>query len=336
MAVPQQRAENPAPAAPSEGLLADIEARAAEMAREAGAILAGHFGRGKLKVEFKDEKQRDPVTNADKECQELLEGAIAKHFPDHGVLGEEGEDKKAEESPAPDFVWVLDPLDGTKNFMGGLPVYASSVGVMYRGVPIVGAVFVPWPSDGGGVVLHARTGGGAFADDEPISVAEFEEPKGNSLVTLPGSFGAAYRFRKPMNGKVGEVRVTGSIAYELAMTARGVLQYAVTTGPHLWDVAGGVVLVAEAGGLIMRRRRSDRLGGLIHETRWEPMNSFVSTWDSSVPAMKELRRWSASMVLGSPGVVRNVTSNLRPRTLLRHRLRRAVRAWRGKRGPTAH
>ena len=89
-----------------------------------------------------------------------------------------------------------------------------------------------------------------------------------------------------MNGKVGEVRVTGSIAYELAMTARGVLQYAVTTGPHLWDVAGGVVLVAEAGGLIMSRRRSDRLGGLIPETRWEPMESFVSTWDTSVPTMK--------------------------------------------------
>ena len=336
MAVRQETGGIPESDAISDGLLADIEARATEMAREAGAILASHFGHGKLEVEFKDEKQRDPVTNADKECQELLEGAIARHFPDHGVLGEEGEDKEAEDSPAPDFVWVLDPLDGTKNFMGGLPVYASSVGVMHRGEPIVGAVFVPWPSDGGGVVLHARTGGGAFADDEPISVADSEEPRGNSLVTLPGSFGAAYRFRKPMNGKVGEVRVTGSIAYELAMTARGVLQYAVTTGPHLWDVAGGVVLVAEAGGLIMSRRRSDRLGGLIPETRWEPMESFVSTWDTSVPTMKELRHWSTSMVLGSPGVVRYVTSNLQPRTLLRHRLRRASRGWRGKRSRTAH
>ena len=336
MAVPQQTSVG-ATQAPGDSLLADIEARATEMAREAGAILAGHFGHGRLEVEFKDEKRRDPVTNADKECQELLECAIAKHFPDHGVLGEEGdEDKDAEDSPAPDFVWVLDPLDGTKNFIGGLPVYASSVGVMHRGVPIVGAVFVPWPSDGGGVVLHARTGCGASADDEPISVAGSEEPQGNSLVTLPGSFGAAYRFRKPMNGKVGEVRVTGSIAYELAMTARGVLQYAVTTGPHLWDVAGGVVLVAEAGGLIMRRRRSERLGGLIHVTQWEPMKSLVPTWDTKVPTMKELRRWSASMVLGSPGVVRYVTSNLRSRTLLRHRLRRAARGWRGKRGPTAH
>ena len=328
MAVPQQTSVG-ATEAPSDGMLADIEARATEMAREAGATLAGHFGHGKLEVEFKDEKQRDPVTNADKQCQELLEHAIAKHFPNHGVLGEEGEDKEAEDSPAPDFVWVLDPLDGTKNFMGGLPVYASSIGVMHRGVPIVGAVFVPWPSDGGGVVLHARKGGGAFAEDEPISVADSEEPQGNSLVTVPGSFGAAYRFRKPMNGRVGEVRVTGSIAYELAMTARGVVQYAVTTGPHLWDVAGGVVLVAEAGGLIMRGRRADRLGGLMSKTGWEPMKSFVSTWDTSVPTMKELRRWSESMVLGGPGVVRYVTSNLRSRTLMRRRLRRTVRGWWG-------
>ena len=111
-------------------------------------------------------------------------------------------------------------------------------------------------------MLHARKGGGAFVDEEAISVADSEEPKGNALVTLPGSFGGMYRFEKPMHDKIGEVRVSGSIAYELAMTARGVLQYAVTTGPHLWDVAGGVPIVMEAGGLVMSGRRADR--------RWSP------------------------------------------------------------------
>ncbi len=320
MAVPQQTSG--AAEALSDELLADIEARATEMAREAGAILAGHFGRGKLEVEFKDKNERDPVTNADKETQEFLWSAIKKHFPDHGVLGEEGEDEEAEDTPAPEFVWVLDPLDGTKNFLGGLPIYASSIGVMHRGAPIAGALFLPWPLDGGGVVLHARKGGGAFVDGEPISVADSEEPKGNALVTLPGSFGGMYRFEKPMHDKVGEVRVSGSIAYELAMTARGVLQYAVTTGPHLWDVAGGVPIVMEAGGLVMSGRRADRLGGLLPQTLWEPMTSLVPSWESGKTTMKELRKWRASLVLGSPGIVRYVTANMRPRVLLRHRLRR--------------
>ena len=132
-----------------EALLADIETYAADIVRGAGAILNSHFGRS-LDVEYKDEKKRDPVTNADMESQEFLTQAITHRFPDHGILAEE--DQKQEDSPAKDFVWVLDPLDGTKNFMAGLPVYACSIGVVHRSVPIVGAVFVPWPCDGGGAV----------------------------------------------------------------------------------------------------------------------------------------------------------------------------------------
>ena len=82
MAVPQQTSG--ATGAPSDALLADIEARATEMAREAGSLLAGHFGGGKLEVEFKDKNERDPVTNADKETQEYLWSAIKKH-PQLGV-----------------------------------------------------------------------------------------------------------------------------------------------------------------------------------------------------------------------------------------------------------
>ena len=150
-----------------DALLAKIEAHATDMARGAGAILNSYFGKS-LNVQYKDENKRDPVTNADVEAQEFLIQAIADRFPDHSILGEE--DQVQDDSPARDFVWVLDPLDGTKNFMAGLPVYASSIGVMHLGVPIAGAVFVPWPRDGGGVVLHARRGGGSFMEQEPITV----------------------------------------------------------------------------------------------------------------------------------------------------------------------
>ena len=205
----------------------EIERHAVELARGAGEILSGYFGR-RIGVEFKDDKERDPVTTADKQTQAYLAAEIARRFPDHGVLGEEAtEEEKQSEEPARDILWVLDPLDGTTNFLNGLPVFASSIGVIHRGRPVAAALYIPWPADGGGFVLHCRKGGGCYADDEPVKVLETEQPIPNRLIGLPGYFGVANRFTGGLAGKEGEPRTTGSIAYELAMTARGVMQYGI-------------------------------------------------------------------------------------------------------------
>ena len=310
------------PSLPDE-LLAEIESRAVEMSLGAWEVLRRYFG-GPLQVKYKGKGENDPVTAADKESQEYLQEAIARHFPDHGILGEEDTGTEGEDRIAPDLVWVLDPLDGTKNFVGGLPVYACSVGVLYLGAPVVGAVFIPWPNQAGGLIMHARTGAGARVDGVPVSVTDSDEPKGNGLVALPASFGAAFSVKKPMRGKLGEVRNTGSIAYELLMVAKGALQYTVSTAPRLWDVAGGVVLVREAGGAVMVGRQSPRLR-IFPELRWEPLESFVQSWHSGKTTMQEMRRWSAPLLSGSPGVVRFVSANLGSRLLLRHRLSRLVK-----------
>jgi fructose-1,6-bisphosphatase/inositol monophosphatase family enzyme len=177
-------------------LAQEIEQHAVRLARGAGEILAEHFGQP-IEVEFKDKKERDPVTRADKATQEYLVAEITKRFPDHGILGEEATDEEKEsEAPAKDILWVLDPLDGTTNFMNGLPVFASSIGVLYRGRPVAAALYVPWPQDGGGFVLHCRKGGGCFADDDPVSVFETQEPVPNRLIGLPGYFGVVNRFSK--------------------------------------------------------------------------------------------------------------------------------------------
>ncbi len=168
------------PAAVDDKLAGDIAAAAEEMARGAGDILLGHFGRS-ITVEYKDEAERDPVTSVDKASQEFLASEIAKRFPSHGILGEEGADEAEAETRAPDFIWALDPLDGTTNFLNGLPLYASSIGVMHRGVPIAGALFIPWPNSRGGFVLHCQRGHGCFADGEPVSVYQAEEPANNRL-----------------------------------------------------------------------------------------------------------------------------------------------------------
>jgi myo-inositol-1(or 4)-monophosphatase len=299
-----------------EKLAREIEAAAVAMARGAGEILSGNFGR-QLAIEYKDKEQRDPVTSADKATQEYLTGEIKRRFPKHGILGEETSGESESDDPAPDFLWVLDPLDGTTNFLNGLPVYASSIGVLYRGWPLAGALYIPWPRPGGGFVLHCRRGGGCFADDEPVSVYESERPVGNRLIGLPGSFSQTTRFSRKLKGNLGEMRTTGSIAYELAMTACGVLQYAIIGAPRLWDMLAGAIAVQEAKGTVMTR--------LAGEKKWHSMESLVSNWQEKPPTLKELRRWVAPLVAGNQQVAPLIAYNLRPRFRLATRLRRLSR-----------
>ena len=301
--------------------LTEIERHAVELARGAGEILAGHFGR-RIEVEFKDDKQRDPVTAADKQTQAYLSAEIARRFPDHGVLGEEAtEEEKQSEEPARDTLWVLDPLDGTTNFLNGLPVFASSIGVIHRGRPVAAALYIPWPTDGGGFVLHCRRGGGCFAGDEPVKVLETEQPIPNRLIGLPGYFGVANRFTGGLAGKEGEPRTTGSIAYELAMTARGVMQYGIFGAPRMWDIAGGVLAVQEAGGTVMTRFKGER--------NWHPIDSFVPSWEEKTPTMKELRAWVAPLVAGNQHLAPLIANNVRRRFSLCAKLRPVARALRG-------
>ena len=321
---------------PDDGLAQEIEAAAVQLAKGAGEILSSHFGQ-RIAVEYKDKEQRDPVTEVDKACQEYLVREIGKLYPEHSILGEEGggDESGESETPCNDIVWVLDPLDGTTNFLNGLPVFASSIGVLYRGRPLAGAMFVPWPVEGGGFVLHCRRGAGCFAGaagvwgggrdyEERTAVYESEEIVNNRLVGLPGFFGQSTRFGKGLKGRTGEVRTTGSIAYELAMTACGVLQYAVIGAPRMWDMAAGALAVMEAGGTVMTRLHGQK--------RWHPMDSLVPSWDAKTPTLKELRQWVAPLVAGNNHVAPLVAQNLRRRFSLKAKLRPVVRKLRPERG----
>lgn len=306
-------------------LACEIEAAAVEMAQGAGDILAAHFGR-KISIEYKDKEERDPVTEVDKACQDYLVGEINRRFPDHSILGEEQseeEAKKAKEDagatdpPCGDFLWVLDPLDGTTNFLNGLPVYAVSVGVLHKGRPLAGALFIPWPKPGGGFVLHCRQGGGCFAGEDPVEVYKSDEPVNNRLAGLPGHFSYFTKYGKGLRGKSGEPRTTGSIAYELAMTACGVMQYAVFGAPRMWDMAAGALAVMEAGGTVMTRSPKEK--------GWHVMESFVPTWQEKPPTLKELRRWVAPLVVGNNKVAPLLAANLRSRFHPMAKVRRITR-----------
>jgi myo-inositol-1(or 4)-monophosphatase len=314
-----------ADAAIDDSLLAEIEGLATEIARGGGAILAKYFG-AKIDAEYKDKERTDPVTVADRECQQYLVDAISKRFPDHGIVGEEDEESESDaKAVAPDTVWILDPLDGTKNFVNGLPVFACSVGVIHRGEPIAGAIWLPWPAKPEGSVLHARSGAGAFQDGLKLEIPKADTPTGNRLVGLPGSFGASFRFKPTMQKGPGELRVSGSIASELAMTARGTMQYSLFGAPALWDVAAGVVLVAEAGGAVMLGAPKPGTMPLLRPSiSWAPGSPLVN-WTPGKTTLGEVRRWSVPLVAGSPGIVRHVTDNLMVASSLGRRVRRTLR-----------
>lgn len=145
-------------------LLVDAEAVCVEAVRQAGAVLMEYF-RAPLTVEFKEKGQQAPVTEADRRSEDLLRAALTRAFPRHSIIGEEGEDVVNAEA---EYVWFLDPLDGTANFAAGLPAFAISMGLCYRGVPVLGVVAIPWEGPGG-TIFHAYQGGGAYCNETAMA-----------------------------------------------------------------------------------------------------------------------------------------------------------------------
>tara|TARA_B110000014_G_scaffold223000_1_gene180455 strand:+ start:1624 stop:2559 length:936 start_codon:yes stop_codon:yes gene_type:complete len=292
-----------------EQLIKTIHDEAFKLATEAGKILSGYFGK-QISIQFKDKSERDPVTSADTNTQQYLEENIKTAFPTHTILGEEttSDTEQSLDKPASDFVWVLDPLDGTTNFMNGIPIYASSIGVLYQGVPIVGAIYIPWPGKESGLVIHSKKGTGCYANSERVYVADNERPIGNRLIGLPGSFSHSNRFKPGLKGPTGEPRVTGSIAYELAMTAMGVFQYSIFGAPRMWDMLGGTIAVQEAGGTVMTKPNGSK--------DWEPIESLYPLWNNNPPTIRQLRNWVAPIVAGNsslaPLISQNITNKFQP------------------------
>ncbi len=276
---------------------------ASRFAREAGEILMGLFGK-QVEVDYKNKAETDPVSEADRASQEFLTKAINEKFPAHGVLGEEKPEDEEEAKrqgalEVPEYLWVLDPLDGTKNFLNGLHVWGCSVGVLKRGRSIAGAIFTP---EDKGTIYHAFEGGGAFRNDHRIEVAKEEKPTGKRIVALPGSYWTQFRPTGPLKKNLGEVRATGSMCYEQALVARGGLHYTLFGVPSIWDVAAGAVIVKEAGGMTLARR--DRTN------RWSELDSFFSG-ENTPKDLDAARKWRQSLLIGNPGLVQYIAKHIK-------------------------
>lgn len=318
-----------------------MEQSAAEVVSLAAAVLRERFAAGVAaeQVEYKDKQQRDPVTAIDRAVEALVRNELRARFPEHGILGEEGTGEAVES----DFLWVLDPIDGTANFAAGLPFYGLSLALLHQGVPVVGCLLVPfWPESPGGDVLRASRGNGARIGSRQIRLERQPFRPGGPVAVPPGlrmMFGVTGNLAK----RPGEARNLGSIVAEIAMVATGGFQYAVFGGPRLWDVAAGALIVQEAGGAALTWERG----------RWRPIERFRAPRPRPSKPGKEppekpekpktLRDWSQPVLVAIPGAAGHVGAGLAPRKpppaalVWAYKQRRAARDWwrkrKGSKGP---
>ena len=230
----------------------DLEARyraGLDITREAGALALDYFRR-RASLPIEDKGRQDFVSEADKKTEDLIVSRLGAAFGNDSVLGEEGGLRQKGSA-----LWVIDPIDGTSNFLRGIPHWCVSVGLVADGKAMAGFLYNPVNDE----LFSAWAGGGAWLNGDPIRVSGVTDITRSSL-------GMGYAHRLPlapyiaeMNASLGggcDVRTLGSGALDLGFVAAGRLDATFYRNINLWDVAGALAIVAEAGGTC-----SDFLGG---------------------------------------------------------------------------
>jgi len=215
-------------------------------ARHAGDIILENLGH--LSASDVQMKQAfDFVTTVDKSSESVIIKTIQEKFPSHSFLAEE----TLKQAEAGAYRWIIDPLDGTTNYIHGYPVFSVSIALEYGGEIIMGIVFDPLRDE----LFHAVKGGGAFLNDRKISVSGTTTLAG-SLIATGFPFKAKdmlelylSAFRK-IFFSVSDIRRAGSAAIDLAYVAAGRCEgfFELNLGP--WDMAAGSLLIIEAGGVV--------------------------------------------------------------------------------------
>jgi myo-inositol-1(or 4)-monophosphatase len=226
--------------------ISDDYLRVCERAVRAGAAtIQAWAGR----AEVREKGPADLVTQADLQSQEVVRRTVLDAFPDHQFMGEEGS-----AGPNPDRSgcprWIVDPLDGTTNFVHGVPHYSVSLALEQNGSLLVGAVYDPNRDE----CFTAASGGGARLNGRPIRVSQVTDPsQAIGAVGFPPSAtadGPDVRMFLAAVGRFQSIRRTGSAALNLCYVAAGRFDAYWSFSTHVWDVAAGVLIVREAGGVV--------------------------------------------------------------------------------------
>jgi myo-inositol-1(or 4)-monophosphatase len=227
---------------------------AVRAARSAGNVIIRNLGKlDTLAIHTKD--RNDFVTEVDRQAEQEIIYILRKAFPGHGILAEESGVQEGN-----DYQWIIDPLDGTTNFLHGFPQFAVSIAMRHKGRMEHGVIYDPLRQE----LFTATRGGGAMMNDQRIRVTKRKTLEGSLLGT-----GFPFKSQQHLDAyldmfralfpQTAGIRRAGSAALDLAYVASGRLDGFWEIGLSIWDMAAGVLLIQEAGGL-----SSDFTGGNDH------------------------------------------------------------------------
>ena len=226
---------------------------AIDLARGAGRIVLDQYGKVERLTKTHAAAKDEAVTEADRASQRFIVAGLRRRFPDDGILGEESETGQGITFECPDprgRVWVIDPIDGTNNFIAGLGLFAVCVGLLERGEPVLGVVYDVTRD----LTYSAAQGEGAWLGTKRIRAAR--TPLGESsmlMITsnlLDAAGGCPPWAPRWLAQTTWKLRILGSAALDAVQVAAGVAHGAVTVNGKLWDAAAPAAIVLEAGGVI--------------------------------------------------------------------------------------
>ncbi len=210
-------------------------------AKKVAPTFKKYFGQAG-KVEKKNNNPRDLVTEIDRKIETQIRQIILKKFPRHKIIGEEFNQDKVGKN---DLVWVLDPIDGTTNFIRGIPIACISIALWNYKEPLVAVVYNPVL----GKMFTAQKGRGAYVNGKKIQVSQEKE-----ILMAFGGLGwgrdiqkAAAEFPK-MVTRLNKIRTLGSTAWEICLIASGGFDFLVQYKTKVWDFAASALVLKEAGG----------------------------------------------------------------------------------------
>jgi len=221
---------------------------AVRAARKAGDLIVRNIDRGP-NLDVSAKSRNDFVSEVDRAAEAEIISVIRKSYPQHGILAEESGRSSAGND---EYVWIIDPLDGTTNFLHGFPQYSVSIACEHNGRPEIAVVFDPLRSE----LFTATRGAGAQLEGRKIRVTRRRELEG-ALIGTGFPYRENSKYMKPylgmlevVMGAAAGVRRPGSAALDLAYVAAGRLDGFWEIGLQPWDTAAGTLLITEAGGLV--------------------------------------------------------------------------------------
>ncbi|MFO0948154.1 MAG: inositol monophosphatase family protein [Planctomycetota bacterium] len=206
----------------------------------AGRLTLDYFEQG---VTAETKADATPVTIADRQAEELLRDAFRKHFPKDGFLGEE----YGEEKGTSGYKWIIDPIDATKNFVRGIPIFANLVGLEFEGKMVAGFANIPAQSR----LYHAVVGGGAFCNDRPIRVSSIQELEGSQIIYSSVDWferAGTTGFFLDVVRTADRTRGFGDY-YGFTLVAEGAAEAMLEPAINPWDIACFQPIIEEAGGV---------------------------------------------------------------------------------------